>query len=114
MQMGNHKNMKENYKMTGEEILQALGDIAYYNGHEKEIKKVIEYIEHYKGQFNNIIPMPEFLEKNDCDYYINILWQLSVMLYGDYGTSPRSGWLEAENKDKILDIWKYIYSVVQN
>ena len=26
-----------------------------------------------------------------------------VLMFGDYGTSPRFGWIEIENKDKALD-----------
>lgn len=92
-------------------ILQALGDIAGYNGHDEEIKQVIDYIKSDNEEYEFVIGMPEFLRNNDCDYFINILWQLTVMLYGDYGTSPRYGWLEGKNKEKILEMWEYIYHI---
>lgn len=93
-----------------ESILEGLGSIAFYNGHDEEIKQVIEYLKSY-DKSNSTIFMPEFLRSNDCDYFINILWQLSVLLYGDYGTSPRYGWLESENLEKILDMWEYLYDI---
>ena len=89
--------------------LDTLGIIAWYNGHSEEIEEIIKYIENYEGKYN--IPMPEFLRNNDCDYFMNILWQISVLTYGDYGTSPRFGWLEIENKEKILKMWTHWFEL---
>lgn len=93
------------------DILQGLGDIAKYNGHKEEIKQVIDYIKNGNYEFEYAITMPEFLVINSYDYFINTLWQLTVILYGDYGTSPRYGWLDIENKEKILEMWEYIYHI---
>lgn len=94
-----------NFEIKDYEMLDVLGDITFYNGHSEEIKQLIDYIENN----NEIIAFPDFLKKNNCDYFINILWQIMVLIWGDYGTSPRNGWLDVENKKKILEFLGQIY-----
>ena len=40
-----------------------------------------------------------------CDYSnddVNILFGVICLRYGDYGTSPRTGWIDNENKQALL------------
>lgn len=38
----------------------------------------------------------------------NVLWQLLVLMFGDYGTSPRAGWIAAEFCAEAADFLEYI------
>lgn len=41
-------------------------------------------------------------EENFNDSQFEIFWMMLVLQFGDYGTSPRSGWLEMDNKNEII------------
>lgn len=77
------------------DIIEALNSIVWYNG-------IYDFLEDVKngvskcniGYYNHTYPMGEQEQ---------IFWMLLVLLFGDYGTSPRSGWLEMEHKEEILD-----------
>lgn len=45
---------------------------------------------------------------NDCDAPDRILWSTFVAEYGDYGTSPRFGWLE-KTEECEADILKWFH-----
>lgn len=40
---------------------------------------------------------------NDLSGVLEVLWVFCVNVFGDYGTSPRSGWIEAENYTDFCD-----------
>lgn len=97
-------------------ILESLLDVGFYNGFEEEIEELSSYIRENASITNSaIIQFPSFLKQYDCDHYLRVLWSVLVMEYGDYGTSPRFGWLESENVKELLDeIDKWIGDVTQN
>jgi hypothetical protein len=83
--MSKYENLSE------EDLLDALDAVVWYNG------------------FGEIISEWEKLEPEDgtirAEYYkheydagttnqLEIIWMIAVLLFGDYGTSPRSGWIE--------------------
>ena len=53
-------------------------------------------------------------ETNRFDYgnyeQFQVIWMILVELFGNCGTSPRSGWLEMKNKDRII---KFIDSITR-
>ena len=75
-------------------------DLADYNGLLAECKRLYEYI---KDSEEEVIGMPEWLKKYDCNHFMRVFWSILVIEYGDYGTSPRFGWLDRENVDLFLD-----------
>jgi len=88
-------------------MLNSLLTVLWYNGYEDCIKAIYYYIRDCKNE--SYIPFPNH-EKNilsyDFDKPDRILWSVLVMKYGDYGTSPRCGWIDVENKDTILEQFK--------
>ena len=77
---------------------------------EKKILSAIESVVWYNGLGEFIYPWKD-KKPNDYsgyitpDYYdkgydeglvtqLEVIWMIAVMLYGNYGTSPRSGWIE--------------------
>lgn len=75
------------------EIIDALDSIVWYNGHYEElyeIRKEIENCQEYIYQYHTE------------DNQFQVIYMILVCMYGDYGTSPRSGWLDMKNKKEIL------------
>ena len=80
-------------------------DLAYYNGLLNECKRLYEYIRDYDKEEGSI-PLPDWLNKYDCNHFMRVFWSILVIEYGDYGTSPRFGWLNSEDVDLFLDEFK--------
>lgn len=84
--------------------LESLLDVGYYNGLKEEIKEISSYIrENSMITDSAIIRFPSFLTDYDFNHYLRVLWSVLVMEYGDYGTSPRFGWLYIENVKTLSD-----------
>ena len=79
--------------------------VLYYNGHDDDIKKIYNYILNYQleASWNNI-SYPDNLLSEDPDAPDRILWSVLVYEFGDYGTSPRFGWIE--DKEAALAAFK--------
>lgn len=84
---------------------EALADVLYYNDADAEIIdgfiKYIDnashfeafYIKHASASFPNddtLITREDVIE----DRLNAVIWQLLVLMFGDYGTSPRYGWID--------------------
>lgn len=91
---------------------------------EKEIKKILKILDSitwYNGIYEPLLKLKEDIlkQQSDDNYFrtneakykfedfadsqFEIFWMMLVLMFGDYGTSPRSGWLEMKNKDKIIE-----------
>lgn len=82
------------------DLMEILNTIVWYNGLSDsllEIKKII--LETPKFEYNHML-RPKGNDFDDNQF--EIFWMILVLQFGDYGVSPRSGWLEMENKDKII------------
>lgn len=70
----------------------------------------------YNREFSYMIELCEEVNKRVCNYrYVpsddgDIIYGFLVIMYGDYGTSPRSGWFDGENAKCIS---KCIYDLTQ-
>lgn len=87
---------------------------------KKYILNAIEAVVLYNGLGEFILPW-KFKKPNDYTGYIEpdyrdkgyddslvtqleVIWMIAVMLYGEYGTSPRSGWIEnVDGFNKFID-----------
>ena len=69
-----------------------------YNGWDEDAEAMAEYIgSNANGHGNVLFPRgEEFLTKDDVvnDRPNSFLWMALVCMFGDYGTSPRYGWIE--------------------
>ena len=88
-----------------EKLLDALDSVTWYNG-------LAEIICEWKkdGYFNqyedySLSWKDETFDSYDLDTrsQLQIIWMICVCLFGDYGTSPRWGWVELENKEAFHD-----------
>lgn len=64
--------------------------IVWYNGLEDTVIKWKDYKE------NDDVPYREYKSSlKDGDYIqLEMVWMYLVLCFGNYGTSPRSGWIE--------------------
>ena len=65
----------------------------WYNGLEDDIYKLIEAL---RNASMNLF-RPDWIKSDGSTDVLELLWMILVLKYGDYGTSPRSGWIDAEN-----------------
>ena len=99
-------------EMTDEEaLLDTLLTSYWYNRSEKHMVGLALEI---KGRLEGTFP---------CNYWSgdgNIIYGALVLHFGDYGTSPRSGWLKDESKsilireiDKLIEEYKREYEIAK-
>ena len=91
--------------MKLEDLIGVLDSITWYNGIYEGLLKLKEDLINQKTDGNYLRTDDNLKEKHeefDNDQF-EIFWMMLVLLYGDYGTSPRSGWLYIENKEKIIE-----------
>lgn len=86
---------------------------AWYNGCGDEFDSVIRYLRiqrsnpNFKGHLINgerkTISKPEFIKSDGSTPVLELFWMILVEMYGDYGTSPRSGWMYVDELDECLN-----------
>ena len=95
--------------MTLESIIDAIDSVTWYNGLAERIvtwKNMENYnVRQTYGEYYPegwLSPSMRFLTSLTEDGYeqLQVIWMICVMLFGDYGTSPRNGWIE--NKDEFF------------
>ena len=72
-------------------ILSAIDSVVWYNG-------IGEFVLSWKDKEPDMSGYirPDYREQGyDTETTTNLefIWMIAVLLYGDYGTSPRSGWI---------------------
>ena len=97
------------------DILDILDSITWYNGIGESLIKLKEDLikQNDNGNYLIIDHNLEYKNKEFADEQFEIFWMMLVLLYGNYGTSPRSGWLEIKNKDKIINFIDKITKTTQ-
>ena len=73
--------------MDAENIIDALDSVTWYNGLAEEI---LEWKNLPKD--DGAIACPDIQ-----DPQLQVIWMICCVLFGDYGTSPRTGWIYTEN-----------------
>ena len=91
----------ENKQITVESFV----DLADYNGYHDELVKLYNYIK-TDNEDEYVIGFPDWLSEYDHDHFLRVFWSILVIEYGDYGTSPRFGWLQKENVALFLEKFK--------
>ena len=67
----------------------ALNLLVKYNGYESCVKSIVDHINGFQGK---PVVCPDWLR--DPHSVTGWLWFILVCRFGDYGTSPRFGWIE--------------------
>lgn len=84
--------------MTAKEIVSALASSLWYN---YETKDIILILETMLARLRRIGYNKEVLQDVELNGVVDLFYGMLVCLYGDYGTSPRFGWINDEEKDNI-------------
>lgn len=89
--------------------LKTLGTIVWYNGWYDILQKIKIYLQNELKQHNNEptyygFDKPDFLKDFDADLFPSIIWSILVLQCGDYGTSPRTGWVEKGKVHYAIEI----------
>lgn len=77
-------------------IEKALNLLAHYNGYEEIVKSLIQYIRDNLNE-QTITPPQDLRYGDEKETIKAIFWFLLVCMYGEYGISPRFGWIEKGN-----------------
>ena len=103
--------MKYEKTVTIEKLINALDSITWYNGLAEIIVKWKD--EHYFDERAYGLSWNwNTFESYDLETQsqLQVIWMICVELFGEYGTRPRSGWIELENKD---DFYKFIDDITE-
>lgn len=73
---------------TEGKLVDALAAVVWYNGLDEDIRNCQEYL---RGR--SITTGCYWKPADWKDPQLEVIWMLLVRLYGDYGTSPRHGWV---------------------
>ena len=94
-------------------LLDTLNGVIWYNG-------IYDFLFKIKDEIKNGVGIDEVGQytlsgyedrHENIDEQEEIFWMILVLLFGDYGTSPRRGWLYIQNKDGIL---KFLNAILQD
>lgn len=91
--------------MNYEQLIEVLDSITWYNGIYEpllDLKKDLLNCD-IKGHYTKCNDNLEYKHELFYDNQFEVFWMMLVLMFGDYGTSPRSGWLCLENKEKIIE-----------
>ena len=84
-------------------IIDVLDSIVWYNGIGDILLKLKEDIINSEGEtYSKLKDDLKYKHDEFSNNQFEIFWMMLVLMYGDYGTSPRSGWLNMENKNEII------------
>lgn len=80
--------------------------LAFYNGFLEEVNDIYEEL---KKPTDYSIKRPEkWREKHEygVDEPCGVFWSWLVMMYGNYGTSPRFGWIDKKNAEYLISVFE--------
>ena len=92
--------------MNYEHLIEILDTITWYNGIYEPLLDLKKDLLDCNNRYNYLKCKDNSLEYKHESFYDNqfeIFYMMLVLMFGDYGTSPRSGWLYLINKEKIIE-----------
>lgn len=108
----------DNLGLSVNKIIYAIQTACYYNGLYEAFEDWIAHgdniVAEEKKKHNryysincplDVCPFRNCGEEIDEDVYaqLQIIWMICVLLYGDYGTSPRFGWIDSDKWSNCKD-----------
>ena len=72
-----------------EKLLDAIDSVTWYNGYYEIMEQWINDLSTRK-EGDDYYRRPD----HENDGGLEVIWMLCVCMFGDYGTSPRSGWID--------------------
>lgn len=113
--------MDNNYKFTQVDVcaINSFLSLACYNGYEEDVADIMDKLHETfdsTEQFDIAI-RPDWKVKcgrDKVDEFGGIFWSWLVLQYGEYGTSPRYGWIYKENAKKLYNIMQAFMIQTEN
>ena len=96
-----------------DKLLDALDSVTWYNGLASEILKWKEdgYLKQYED-YSLSWKWEDFISHDiETRNQLQVFWMICVELFGECGTSPRTGWILLENKEAFH---KFIDAITQS
>lgn len=111
MLMDEIKNKVEEIGLLSEEIVDAIDSWVWYNGLGQGVLDLIEVVKLRNHDSNDTDGWNAYFNAWDLWYNewcpdLQPLYMICVVIYGDYGTSPRSGWIDRKNISKCVEFLK--------
>lgn len=82
-----------------EKLREALDSVVWYNGYWEIVNEWIDEL----GKLPN--GKTTYRPNVFVSGGLEVLWMICVLLFGNYGTSPRSGWVEKTEQCREFLIW---------
>jgi len=99
-------------RYENDKTYRALVDALWYNVGAEAIKTIGDRFKEFNQDESS-----HYLSTDDInkDWYhdkeLNTYWTMFVLMYGDYGTSPRSGWIE--KTEESLKFFEGLYNDIK-
>ena len=86
-----------------ERIIDVFADVVWYNGYEPTVEEWLQEMSKKRPKGETVPPLYTTenlnwikMSKDEIFDFAQqqVLWMVLVNLFGDYGTSPRFGWIE--------------------
>lgn len=102
--------MTERYE--NDKTYRALVDALWYNVGADAIKKIVDRLkESMQDDSSHYLSTDDVNKQWYHDKELNTYWTMFVLMYGEYGTSPRSGWIE--KTEESLKFFEGLYSDIK-
>lgn len=99
-----------NYKpLATRELEEAVIGVWHYTYYEDEIEAIKIACESAIRHRSKTVLKPDIVSSENGI----MLWSILVYAYGDYGTSPRSGWIDSPYFQNIIDMMEGIKCDIQ-
>ena len=101
-----------NETISSETLIEALDSVTWYNGLDEIIVKWKDPSYFENDRYGNLFWNFETFDSYDMETraQLQVIWMICVVLFGEYGTSPRSGWIEPENKE---DFYRFVDDITE-
>lgn len=95
----------KDYGDSYEQLIEVLNSITWYNCIYEpllELKQDLVNLSN-SGTYTKTNKSLEYKHDRFDDEQFEIFWMMLVLMYGEYGSSPRSGWLYLKYKEEIIE-----------
>lgn len=98
--------------MEAEKLIKALDSVTWYNGLAEIIVhwKDEDYFERYEDYSLSWKWEVFHSYDQETQNQLQVIWMICVELFGECGTSPRTGWIELKNKE---DFYQFIDDITE-
>lgn len=95
----------KDYGDSYEQLIEVLNSITWYNCIYESLLELKQDIVNLSnsGTYTKINKCLEYKHDRFDDEQFEIFWMMLVLMYGEYGSSPRSGWLYLKYKEEIIE-----------